>query len=407
MKAALLFMFMLTLILTPTKHSFAVDIGDTLQLHGFASQGYLHSSGNNFLAQSRNGSIKFSDIALNANWQPFGSLRFGAQGYYRNLGDYNENRIVLDWGLVDYQPYDELGLRLGKIKMPLGLYNEVRDSNFLLPMIFLPQSIYDESRRDTNLAYTGASTYGNISLKSWGDLDYQLFYGEESYPDESIQEQSNTSSIISAINRNSILPDSKKNPFIPDFFTSIERQSRGLYGASLVYNAPYGLRISATVQHSKSEITLKGINQPVGDTVVHGRFVLSAEYSSEHWLLVSEYSESDRTMTQFGATLLDGPSQSWYAMVCYSPLHDWTISLLYDEFYRLKHDKDNNERPDTDPATGWRRDLGIGLRYDVSNWCNIKAEYHYIDGTAMQLRVLNSSTERYWSYFAAKLSVGF
>jgi len=46
-------------------------------------------------------------------------------------------------------------------------------------MIFLPQCIYDESRRDTTLAYVGSSIYGNIGIESWGDIAYQVFYGEE------------------------------------------------------------------------------------------------------------------------------------------------------------------------------------------------------------------------------------
>ena len=142
----------------------ALGLAENIQLHGFASQGYIRSHNNNFLVHSRSGSIKMTDVGLDLNWRPFQSLRIGVQGYYRNLGDYNENRVVLDWGVVDYQPWDIFGVRAGKIKMPLGLYNEVRDSPFLLPMVFLPQSIYDESRRDSNLAYIGLGVYGNLPV---------------------------------------------------------------------------------------------------------------------------------------------------------------------------------------------------------------------------------------------------
>jgi len=120
MKAAASTLLLFTLMLLSPNFAHSLYIGDSFQLHGFASQGYLHSSDNNFLAHSRSGSIKFSEIALNRNWKPLNDLRFGAQLYYRNLGNYTENKVVLDWGLVEFQPIDELGLHLGKIKLPLG-----------------------------------------------------------------------------------------------------------------------------------------------------------------------------------------------------------------------------------------------------------------------------------------------
>lgn len=385
----------------------SLEFGDSLQLHGFVSQGYLQSSNNHFLGDSRSGSFKMSEVAVNANWRPLAGLRIGVQGFYRNLGDFSEDEVVLDWGLLEYQPFDALGVRLGKVKMPLGLYNEVRDVPALLPMVFLPQSIYDESRRDANLGYIGAGLFGNLDCGSWGDLDYHFFTGEADIPDQSILQQNNEDSAIAVINRNNNLPVNKQNPLIPATFESLERESEDLYGAALVYNTPWNIRLGATLLHSKSEVFLNGSSRPVGDTVVHHRFVVSLEYSRDNWLFVSEYGETDRTSNMFGNESLDGPSQSWYAMLCYSPWPSWTFSLLYDEFYRLKHDKHSDDRPQAEPATGWRKDIGVGIRYDVNDWCNLKAEYHYVDGMAMQLGVVNDNIKRYWSYSAAKLSVMF
>ncbi|MBN2644996.1 MAG: hypothetical protein JXR59_05925 [Desulfuromonadaceae bacterium] len=388
----------------------AVDLYDAVQIHGFFSQGYLHSHNNNFLAHSRSGSLKFTDCALNLNWQPLDALRLGAQAFYRNLGDYNENAVVLDWGLVEYQPKDWIGLRLGKIKMPLGLYNETRDASFVLPMVFLPQSIYDESRRDLTLAYLGAGLFGNVALGRFGDVDYHLFWGESSYPDESILQESSERSLENTIVRNSQLSPSRQNPLIPDSFSTLDRANDKIRGAALVWNLLPELRFGASLLHSESEIKVDsdGVSLVAVETTVHGRYVLSAEYHTEQWLLAAEYSESDRTMESFGETALDGPSQSWYVMLCYFPHEQWTISLLYDEFYREKHDKHSDSRPQVRADNGWRKDIGLGLRYDVNSWCNLKLEYHYIDGSAMQLNILNEEdVKRYWSYVVAQLAVVF
>lgn len=141
---------------------------------------------------------------------------------------------------------------------------------------------------------------------------------------------------------------------------------------------------------------------------VRSKFVVSLEYALEDWLFVTEYGESDRQVKTGGEITTDGPSQSWYGMVSYSPFEHWTFTVLYDEFYRLKNDKDGNTRPLTQPYMGWRKDLGLAVRYDINTDWTLKAEYHNIDGGAMQLGVLNPvGVDRFWSYFATKLSYSF
>lgn len=402
---------LLSLCLLPS-FAQAVDLEKSLQIHGFASQGYLYSSDNNFLAQSASGSYEFTDLGLNLNWAIFDRLRAGGQIFYRNLGDYSEDKPVIDWALLDYQPVNWAGIRLGKIKMPHGLYNENRDNDFLQPTIFLPQSIYDESRRDTALAYTGAGLYGNLQTGPWGDIDYHFFSGETSYPEDSILAQSTKNSILENIARNNSRRTSNPalyNPLIPDTFLSQERENEKLYGGAMVFNSSLtDLRLGLTVLHSENAVYVNGQSTPLIESTVHSKFVISLEYVWQDWLFVTEYGESDRTTTFAGLETMNGPSQSWYAMICYSPFEKWTFSALYDEFYRLKNDKDGETRPQVEPYMGWRKDSGLAVRYDINDHLNIKAEYHYIDGGGLQLGILNpEGVDRYWDYIAAKLSYNF
>lgn len=398
------------MILLALPHAvFALSFGQKVQVHGFLSQGYLKSSNNNFLAASRSGSEEFTEVAVNANvslWQDF---RIGGQLFYRNLGDYSEDEVVVDWAILEYQPFDSAGLRVGKCKLPVGLYNDTRDSSFLQPMIFLPQSIYDESRRDVNLAFIGADLYGNISLGRLGDIDYHLFTGEADYPDQSMLAYKNEQSVESLLSRNNQLPLNKRDPQMPSQLTSFNRESEDLYGAAVVFNGMIdGLRFGATLLHSKAIIKINDLATPAGEATINSKYVLSAEYSTESWMFVGEYGQTDRTSSMFDHVTLDGPSQSWYAMICYALNDSWSFSLLYDEFYRLKHDHHSNSLPKAAPESGWRKDMAVGARYDFNEMCNLKAEYHYIDGAAMQLGVVNpEGVARYWSYVAVKLSVSF
>ncbi|MCP3890546.1 MAG: hypothetical protein GY702_16995 [Desulfobulbaceae bacterium] len=388
----------------------AFDFLNSLQVHGFLSQGYINSSDNNFLSDSINGTFEFTDVGLNANMSLTENLRIGGQLFYRNLGNYSEDEIVLDWGMIDYQRFDALGLKLGKIKMPLGLYNENRDSDFLLPMVFLPQSVYDETRRDTYLAYVGAGLYGNFTLGATGDCDYHFFLGEVDFPSDSAQQTSSTNSVKAKITKNNDLPPARNNPVIPAHYDSVDRESDQIYGGAFVYH-PYwisGLRLGGSWLHAKFETFVNGSSRPSGNVVIHGKFVLSAEYSWRDLVFVTEYNETDRTSTMFGNVSLDGPTQAWYGMINYTPFEQWTFSVMYDEFYTLKNDKNGSSRTQLSPYSSWRKDFGVGVRWEINEFLVAKADYHWIDGAAMQMGLFNpDGTDRYWHYGVVRISFIF
>lgn len=389
----------------------AYDFAESLQTHGFFSQGFLKSNNNNlFVDDSIDGTFAFTDVGLNANLSLYENWRIGGQLFYRNLGDYNEDGISIDWAIIDYKPFDFFGMKVGKVKMPIGLYNETRDADFSLPMIFLPQSVYDESRRDLLLAYVGGGVYGNVNAGSWGDFDYHLFLGDVDFPSDSVLQANVEKSIKSNIDRNNALPPAKRNPDIPSVYGSVERDSDHVYGGAVIYNseAITGLRLGFSFLHSKYETFVNGSSQPIGDTVIHGRLVVSADYSWKDFVFVSEYCEVDRTSTTFGKVNLDGPSQAWYGMVSYSPFEQWTFSTMYDQFYPLKHDKDGSSRPQISSSASHRKDIGLGVRWEINEYWVAKAEYHWIDGTAMQLGTFNpDGTDRYWHFGAARISFVF
>ena len=87
-------------------------------------------------------------------------------------------RPLLEQAIRSNQGYaDGFGVRAGKIKLPIGFYNEGRDTDVLRPMVFLPQSLYDEMRRDILNAVVGAGIYGYLPAGAAGSIQYQIVYG--------------------------------------------------------------------------------------------------------------------------------------------------------------------------------------------------------------------------------------
>ena len=88
----------------------------TVQVHGFAAQGFAYSNNNNFLTMNTsNGSPAFTEGALNISMAITSKFRVGGQGYTRKIGSLDDFRPQLDWAYGDYRFVRWFGVRAGKV----------------------------------------------------------------------------------------------------------------------------------------------------------------------------------------------------------------------------------------------------------------------------------------------------
>ena len=96
----------------------------------------------------------------------------------RRAGEANTGMPRLDYGFLDYRLYsqetNQFGLRVGRLKNPLGFYNETRDVAFTRPSILLPQSIYFDRTRNLGLSGDSVQLYGESAHASWGSISTQF-----------------------------------------------------------------------------------------------------------------------------------------------------------------------------------------------------------------------------------------
>lgn len=151
----------------------------TVQIHGFFSQGSVKTDQNNWLTMDTvEGSSEMTDMGLNMSSQVTDKFRLGAQVYDRNLGQLGQFHPSLDWGLVDYRFTQWFGIRAGKVKTTLGLFNDSQDLDFLHVFALLPQGVYPTDLRDTTIGHTGGDVYGTIPLRHrLGDISYTGYAG--------------------------------------------------------------------------------------------------------------------------------------------------------------------------------------------------------------------------------------
>src|SRR5690606_948492 len=154
----------------------AAQIIDSVYWHAFASQGAIYTSDNNFYGDSDDGlSTEFRELGLILGTQPLDSVSLVAQVLSRETGEVDETDLRLDYAFASYTPYSslngEFGIKAGRIRAPIGFFNETRDVAHTRPGILLPQSVYPDRIRNVTFARDGAQLFGSyqqgLSTFSW------------------------------------------------------------------------------------------------------------------------------------------------------------------------------------------------------------------------------------------------
>jgi hypothetical protein len=431
-----LFILSAAILLAPVMgHAFDAS---NIRVNGFASQGYIESTDNNFLVNdSAEGSYQINEAGLTVNARIDDNLRFGMQLLSRDFGTEGNNETKLDWGYGDYQVNDSFGVRFGKIKLPFGLYNQERDSDIVRSMAFLPQGVYSEANRDFMTGGVGFGAYGNIPLGA-GDIDYQIFAGESNVSDEIALVKNQKAFMNNEIDNFLAGPGAAMvsgmagttialAPLSGDqMIHDLEWNSDPIIAARVFYNTPLsGLRLGASMHEVSGTFDAYDVG---GDNVgsveagFYDIYTYSVEYASSSFTVASEYqtyhyetyiTQTDNSFTETIDTLTGGTvyqpietkaddrdQETWYLMVSYQiPGADqFTVTGLYDEFYQDVDRKDESGQ--------YRKDSAFGVKWDVTPSFAVKAEYHDVEGTA-GLDIYNSSSEENWDYTVFKTSFVF
>jgi hypothetical protein len=159
------------------QYNFNLD-GHKVQVHSFGSQGFAYSNDNSYLTMNTTkGSFNFDDLGVNVSTQITDKFRVGVQGYTRRLGELSKGQVTLDWAVADYRFKPWFGVRGGKVKTALGLYNDLQDVDSLSTWALLPQSMYPIDLRGSTIAHYGGDLYGRVRLGKYGKADYTAYGG--------------------------------------------------------------------------------------------------------------------------------------------------------------------------------------------------------------------------------------
>jgi hypothetical protein len=370
----------------------------TVQIHGFASQALVRTSANRWFGDSPDTSFDFTEIGINASYQSTPNLLFSGQVLVRRAGDMYDGTPTLDYGLVDFTLASDtekrLGVRLGRIKNPFGLYNETRDVPFTRPGIFLPQVIYYDKVRNSLLSYDGIMLYGE-RYSDVGNLSLNLGAGQ------------------------SIVDDNFEWAYFGADYDGELRADGVNWGiGSLWFNSPSdALKLGFSAILTDMEYDAGPYSPLESGSINVFDWVASFQYNAADWTISSEYSQAPTRWADFGPyfpfekQVLEG----YYLQGAYRILPNLEIMARYEEGYGDRNDRSGRTLSDLTggftPAFDFHTKVWtLGLRWDINPYIMFRLEAQRQDGTyALSIRENPDPTAlvREWDVFAASISVRF
>ncbi len=356
----------LCLSFTPSITNAGEDSNDeyAVKIHGFASQGFIYSISNNlFSLSAKHGSFDLTEVGLNFTKKLSDQVSTGIQLFTRRLGSTGDFDAKVDWFYLNYRFLNNYGMRIGRTKIPFGLYNEINDTDSARANILMPQSIYPAANRDFLLAQNGFELYGYQNIDDFGALELRLYAGTIFLDAITV---SSTSSTFSNIN-------------VPY-----------LFGGRLMWETPVaGLRTGVSLQSLRLDFNAalpSGILRGTSlDSIPALIWVGSVEYNHDNLLIAAEYSKWNERLLVF--TPIDFNlavvSERMYAMVAYRFTSWFQPEIYYSYLF-------NGVGIDRTLPENHSKDLALALRFDLTqNWI-LKAEGHYVNGTVGLSSALNN-----------------
>lgn len=324
-----------------------------LQVHGFLTQAWAEAefvdggpSVNEIaIGIPERGTTSYRNLALQFRYDMSDKDVFVVQFSSRALGDSSiqifENEIELDWAFYERRLTDVTSLKVGRVQIPLGIYNEIRDVGTLLPFYRPPYNFYKEGTF-TNETVDGLSlSHEFFSTSDWG-LEATVYAGE-------------WKSVTVPIN----------DPSSPQLDDVVDG-----YGYQLWLITPFSdFRIGTGLMSARQPggaVPLEDPRRDIWTAAIDGtvgRFTLRAEYQYNDFTVLAPIGP------------ISGSFTNWYVQT----------GIRITEKFRIWGQLDVSDTEGSCPCytrslkRRFREDLGVSLLYYFSPSILLKGEYHWTD----------------------------
>jgi len=149
-------------------------------VHGFLTQAYAASDGHQVLGITRGGTTDYRNLAVQLRYAPSSRSAFAMQLENQRIGNSpatdSNGEVKLNWAFVSHEIGGNSEIKLGKTRLPLGIYNEIRSVGSVLPFYRVPYCIYREATL-TSEAVDGVVYSAGFPAGNGWRFTSDLFYG--------------------------------------------------------------------------------------------------------------------------------------------------------------------------------------------------------------------------------------
>jgi len=362
----------------------AADPNDSFQLHGFLEQAAVYTSDNNLHGSSNDGiSTAYNEAGINAAWKPVSSFRLAGQLTARNDGNSDNGEIRNDYFNLDWQFLARdawnLGWRYGRVRNSLGLYNDTRDVAHTRPGVTLPSVIYLEQVRDVFMSRDGYAVYGDY-YTPLGAFSFDGGSGKLSVDDNIASE-----ALLMKLD-------------------GVDTHGAHTDQFQVRWDNPSNdWRLAYSYMRFATDLYYRGD----GDFALTMN-LLSMQYTAEFWQLTAEYLRFTYDVN-FLQQVKRYPGEVAWAQFTYFLSPSWQVFARYEDaaFDRDHRNGSSMEELGFPRHVGYRRDAGLGVRWDIDQHWMVAAEAHYLEGV-LGISVTDNTfleTAPYWNM--AIFEVGF
>ncbi len=298
----------------------AVDFGSGFELHGFGSQDYMQASHNTYLGADNRGTWDNNFLGLVGTVTLNDKSKLWAQ-----LETSSTDATRFTWFFLDYQLTPNLRAHVGRVKYPLGLYNEYIDTKFL-QVTSLEPAIYQGASDFVHDSYTGVGFDYTQNLGTGGEILWQV-YGGNTY----------------------------------DADPPEDSRDRRAYGGRVTYSTPIdGLRLM--VSGYKTDVEVLATRELVNEW----RTIYSVDFVRNDWDVKAEAGHH---------TFMGVSSTGYYVQAGRTFWDKWMPFVRYDNVVLDTHFSGDDSYS--------QKIVVVGLNYKIQPNISLRIENHFNRGYAL------------------------
>ena len=419
---------LLALLMSCFSSAYAIQLTAESELHGFVSQSFVYSPDNAYAGTNTNtGSFDFREIGLNGAWEINENFRVTGQVLSRKVGESADGSLQIDFLLMDYLAHStaesNFGVRLGRVKNAIGLYNSTRDIPTARPGLAVPSSIYFDSFRDTILSTDGVNLYGSYFAES-GTLSWEVSSGVSGLESE-VMEDYLFGTEVEPGELDKVRLSGLKVDFSPN-------KAPGLLMGVSVLKVGFNLDDAQTTEEAYSKavaasggdstnigLIQQEIYQNIGNYVTSTELdslvgVLYAQYAYQDWVFSVEYLNiyTDLTIGIVGDLVTEQTtSEAFYLQSEWFFRENMSALVRYEELYLDADDRDGSDKPRAaDSYYAYGKGLTFGLSWDFQESWRLVGQVGINEGTVwlpVSLQDEQAVLKRDWNTYMLQLSYQF